>query len=80
MSSPAAGDAAWEALPIPAVELDVQGAVLRANSDDNAELYGKKLENRDIIGSNMPAPPDARPLIATLQRYSTSTDADRVKH
>ena len=31
MSAPAAGDAAWEALPIPAVELDAQGALLRAN-------------------------------------------------
>jgi lipid-binding SYLF domain-containing protein len=59
--------------------VSLKGAVLHANQDDNAEMYGKKMNNREIIGSNMPVPADARPFIATLNRYSVASDADRVK-
>jgi lipid-binding SYLF domain-containing protein len=46
------------------------GATLRQDLDDNATLYGKKLENRDIVMGSVPPPPSAARLIAELNRYS----------
>jgi lipid-binding SYLF domain-containing protein len=38
--------------------------------DDNAELYGKKMENREIVTSGVHTPRAAEKLIALLNRYS----------
>jgi SH3 domain-containing YSC84-like protein 1 len=48
----------------------LEGATLRQDLDDNATLYGKKLENRDIVRNGVPAPKAAAKLIALLNRYS----------
>jgi SH3 domain-containing YSC84-like protein 1 len=48
----------------------LEGATLRQDLDDNATLYGKKLENRDIVTNGMPAPKAAARLMALLNRYS----------
>jgi lipid-binding SYLF domain-containing protein len=48
----------------------LSGATLRNDLDVNEELYGKKLDNKDIVLSNMPPPAEAKPLIATLNKYS----------
>ena len=48
----------------------LEGATLRQDLDDNATLYGKKLENRDIVTSGMRAPKAAARLMALLNRYS----------
>ena len=50
--------------------LALEGATLRQDLDDNATLYGKKLENRDIVRNGVPAPKAAAKLIALLNRYS----------
>jgi len=50
--------------------LALQGATLRQDLDDNATLYGKKLENRDIVTKGVRAPKAAAKLIALLNRYS----------
>ena len=50
--------------------LALEGATLRQDLDDNATLYGKKLENREIVTSGRPAPRSAAPLIALLNKYS----------
>jgi len=50
--------------------LALQGATLRQDLDDNATLYGKKLENRDIVTKGVRAPQTAAKLIALLNRYS----------
>jgi hypothetical protein len=45
-------------------------------------LYGRDVESKDILTSGMAAPPEARPLIAALNRYSRvegRDSADRVK-
>jgi hypothetical protein len=47
-----------------------EGATLRQDLDDNAALYGKKLENRDIVTKEVRAPKAATKLIALLNRYS----------
>ena len=48
----------------------LEGATLREDLDDNATLYGKKLENRDIVTNGRPAPKSAAPLMALLNKYS----------
>ena len=41
--------------------LALEGATLRQDLDDNATLYGKKLENRDIVTNGRAAPKSAAP-------------------
>jgi SH3 domain-containing YSC84-like protein 1 len=48
----------------------LEGATLRQDLDDNAALYGKKLENRYIVNSLVRPPAAATKLIAELNRYS----------
>jgi len=48
----------------------VEGATLRQDLDDNATLYGKKLENRDIVTNGIRAPKAAARLMVLLNRYS----------
>lgn len=50
--------------------LALEGATLRQDLDDNATLYGKKLENRDIVTKGVGAPQAAAKLLALLNRYS----------
>jgi lipid-binding SYLF domain-containing protein len=48
----------------------LEGATLRQDLDDNATLYGKRLENRDIVANGVAAPEAAATLIALLNKYS----------
>ena len=48
----------------------LEGATLRQDLDDNATLYGKRLENREIVSSRRRIPPSATKLINMLNRYS----------
>ena len=48
----------------------LQGATLRQDLDDNATLYGSKLENREIVTKGVRAPTAAAKLLALLNRYS----------
>jgi SH3 domain-containing YSC84-like protein 1 len=50
--------------------LSLQGATLRQDIDDNAELYGKRLENREVVTGKTPPPPAARRLLSLLSQYS----------
>jgi len=50
--------------------VSLQGATLRQDLDDNAELYGKKMRNREIVDSNVAAPESASRLLALLNKYS----------
>jgi lipid-binding SYLF domain-containing protein len=54
----------------------LEGATLREDLDDNATLYGKPLENRDIVTKGVRAPRAAARLIALLNRYSAKERAD----
>jgi lipid-binding SYLF domain-containing protein len=49
----------------------VEGATLREDLDDNVVLYGKKLENRDIVTKGVRPPKAAERLLALLNRYSS---------
>ena len=46
----------------------LEGATLRQDLDDNATLYGKKLENRHIVTTGVRPPKAADPLLALLNR------------
>ena len=50
--------------------LALVGATLRQDLDDNATLYGKKLENRQIVTSGVRPPKAAARLLALLNKYS----------
>jgi SH3 domain-containing YSC84-like protein 1 len=49
----------------------VEGATLREDLDDNAELYGTKLDNRTIITTAVEPPKSAARLLDLLNKYST---------
>jgi len=62
--------------------ISLNGATMRPDNDRNAQLYGHKISNREILTSNTAAPAAAEPLLAELGRYSRhegSSSADRSK-
>jgi lipid-binding SYLF domain-containing protein len=46
------------------------GATLRQDMDDNEALYGRKIDNKEIVTSSMRSPAAADRLIGMLSRYS----------
>jgi SH3 domain-containing YSC84-like protein 1 len=50
--------------------ISLQGATLRQDLDDNKTLYGKKLENRQIVTTGVRAPKAAAKLIGVLNKHS----------
>lgn len=50
--------------------LALEGATLRQDLDDNKTLYGKALENRQIVTTRVRAPKAAKRLLALLNKYS----------
>lgn len=51
--------------------ISLQGATLRQDLDDNRALYGKKIENREIVRQELAVPAPAKRLISTLSKYSS---------
>jgi lipid-binding SYLF domain-containing protein len=54
--------------------ISLQGATLRQDDDADAELYGKKITNRDILAGEVSAPPAAAKLEALLNKTSMHRD------
>jgi len=50
--------------------LALEGATLRQDLDDNTLLYGRKLENREIVTTDVRAPRAAARLLTLLNKYS----------
>jgi lipid-binding SYLF domain-containing protein len=50
--------------------LSLSGATLRPDLDDNKAMYGKPLNNKEIVESRMAAPPAAAKLMEELNKYS----------
>jgi lipid-binding SYLF domain-containing protein len=48
----------------------LNGATLREDLDDNQELYGKRLTNREIINGSVKAPASASEFLSTLDHLS----------
>jgi lipid-binding SYLF domain-containing protein len=52
----------------------LEGATLREDLDDNAAIYGTKLDNRAIVMNKRAIPPEATKLIDMLNKYSAFED------
>lgn len=50
--------------------ISLQGATLRQDNDADAELYGRKITNREILEGDVAAPPAAAPLERMLDKTS----------
>jgi SH3 domain-containing YSC84-like protein 1 len=50
--------------------LALEGATLRQDLNDNAALYGRKLQNREIVTTSVRTPKAAEKLILQLNKYS----------
>jgi len=50
--------------------ISLSGATLRNDEDANAELYGHKMNNKDVINGGMAKPAGAEKLAAALDKYS----------
>jgi SH3 domain-containing YSC84-like protein 1 len=50
--------------------LALEGATLRQDLDDNSAIYGKRVENRQIVTGGRHVPASATKLISLLNRYS----------
>jgi SH3 domain-containing YSC84-like protein 1 len=50
--------------------LSLTGATLRQDQDSNKALYGRSLQNREIIRGDVPPPPSAKDLLVLLNKYS----------
>jgi len=48
----------------------LEGATLRQDMDDNVELYGRKIDNREIVTTSVRTPRIAERLIGELNKYS----------
>jgi SH3 domain-containing YSC84-like protein 1 len=59
--------------------ISLEGATLRNDLDENEELYGRRLHNREILMTNMKPPASASDLIAMLNRYSLQEGEGVVK-
>jgi lipid-binding SYLF domain-containing protein len=55
----------------------LEGATLREDLDDNAAIYGSKLENRDIVTNGRAAPRSAARLMYLLNKYSPRRSSER---
>jgi lipid-binding SYLF domain-containing protein len=51
--------------------VSLQGATLRQSLDDNRDLYGQPLENKEIITKELPPPEPAKELISLFNKYSS---------
>ena len=47
----------------------IQGSTLRQDSDENEELYGREIPNREIVTGSVAVPANAKPFIDALSKY-----------
>ena len=50
--------------------ISLSGATMRPDEEVNAELYGRKIGNRDVLNGGVEPPPAAHALRAELDKYS----------
>jgi lipid-binding SYLF domain-containing protein len=50
--------------------ISIQGSVLKPESADNEDLYGKSMDPKQLISGKVPVPGPAKPLISELRKYS----------
>jgi lipid-binding SYLF domain-containing protein len=50
--------------------VSLEGSTLRPDSDDNADVYGRKIAQSEILSGKVQPTAAARPLLSTLSKYS----------
>jgi lipid-binding SYLF domain-containing protein len=50
--------------------ISLSGATLRPDDDDNMELYGKRMTNKEILAGGIPMPAAAKRLDMALSKYA----------
>ncbi len=50
--------------------ISIQGSVLKPESGDNEDLYGKKVDPKTVVAGQIPVPGPAKQLVADLKKYS----------
>lgn len=50
--------------------ISLEGATLRNDLDENQILYGKKINNKEVVNADLPVPPAAAKFIEVLNKYS----------
>lgn len=56
--------------------LTLKGTTLRQDKDDNRAIYGKDVEQEDIIMGKVSPPAAAQPLLSTLRKYFRANPPD----
>ena len=51
--------------------ISLDGATLRPDEDANRELFGRSIQNRDILTTDVAAPTPAQGLLASLNKFSS---------
>jgi len=51
--------------------IDIGGSAVTTDQDSNMELYGQKMNNREIVDTKLPIPEAAKPMIHELDRLSS---------
>ena len=59
--------------------LTLGGGTLRNDLDENEELYGKRLTNKEVLLGGVKPPAAAAGLLATLNKYSRSEEGERAR-
>jgi len=59
------------------VGISLDGATLRPDHDANAELYGRKLTNEQIVMGKIKSPASGAKLAAELDKYSARKEAEK---
>ena len=49
--------------------IDLKGTTLRSDDDDNAKIYGRRVDQSDILSGKVRPTPAAQPLLSVLRRY-----------
>ncbi len=57
--------------------ISLQGASLRQDMEDNKDLYGRSMTNREITQENVRVPPAASKLVDLLDKYSPHREKPR---
>jgi lipid-binding SYLF domain-containing protein len=51
--------------------VSLQGSTLRQDLDDNKAIYGRAVENQEIVFKEVPPPKEAEKLVSLLNKYSS---------
>jgi lipid-binding SYLF domain-containing protein len=76
---PAAGLLAYSRARGVFAGVTINGSTMRSDDKDNAVIYGRKVEQADILSGKIKPPAAAEPLLIVLRRYAGTSPPDEPK-